>query len=226
MPSSSSSSAEKSTTSSVINLPSTARVASTRIADPRKVAKAKPIYRGNESESRPTLYSASDGVITRAGVPIRKPGQTVEGLIRERREQLVYRSGVADSDTELKQALDIFMQRYNEVEQENNDLYARKEEMAETKRRTKVIRDQMMQGRQRFDDDPDDDSASLSDQLSARRKKHSKISRNELEAEIYQVDKKLTEQIHGVDMKLTELSEKVVDSYSSIQEDIKKLLGK
>ncbi|KAK9389454.1 hypothetical protein V1515DRAFT_642389 [Lipomyces mesembrius] len=33
-------------------------------------------------------------------------GQTVENLIGERREQLRYRSGVAEADTELKQALD------------------------------------------------------------------------------------------------------------------------
>ncbi|KAK9427379.1 hypothetical protein V1505DRAFT_388854 [Lipomyces doorenjongii] len=75
-------------------------------------------------------------------------------------EQLVYRSTVADSDAELKQALDIFMQRYDEVEQEQNDLSAQKEGLAETKRGMKAIRDQMMQGRQRSDDDHDDDSGS------------------------------------------------------------------
>ncbi|KAK9311370.1 hypothetical protein V1522DRAFT_395348 [Lipomyces starkeyi] len=60
------------------------------------------------------------------GVPIRKPGQTVENLIKERREQLRYRSGAAEADTELKQALDAFMQRFDDVEREEQDLLAKK----------------------------------------------------------------------------------------------------
>ncbi|KAK9252865.1 hypothetical protein V1507DRAFT_435974 [Lipomyces tetrasporus] len=34
------------------------------------------------------------------GVPIKKPGQTVESLIRQRNEQLKYKSGVAEADTQ------------------------------------------------------------------------------------------------------------------------------
>ncbi|KAK9327270.1 hypothetical protein V1520DRAFT_349285 [Lipomyces starkeyi] len=51
----------------------------------------------------------------KTGVPIRKPAQTVEILIRERREKLRYRSVIAQADTDLKHSVDVYMQRYDEV---------------------------------------------------------------------------------------------------------------
>ncbi|KAK9357239.1 hypothetical protein V1504DRAFT_93296 [Lipomyces starkeyi] len=58
--------------------------------------------------------------LTRTGVPIRTPGQTMETLIRKRREQLKYRSRVAEADTELKRALDAFMQNATMMSTRNN----------------------------------------------------------------------------------------------------------
>ncbi|KAK9311541.1 hypothetical protein V1522DRAFT_395657 [Lipomyces starkeyi] len=71
------------------------------------------------------------------GVPIRKPGQTMETLIRKRREELKYRSRVAEADTELKRALDVFMQRYDDVNEEQQERLAQK--LAETEANTKAI---------------------------------------------------------------------------------------
>ncbi|KAK9318989.1 hypothetical protein V1517DRAFT_342137 [Lipomyces orientalis] len=65
------------------------------------------------------------------------------------------------------------MPRYDAVEQEEHDLSAKKEELAETKRKTKKIRDQMIEGRARSDDEADDnDNTSIAtEQESAPRKK-------------------------------------------------------
>ncbi|KAK9233864.1 hypothetical protein V1525DRAFT_440707 [Lipomyces kononenkoae] len=82
------------------------------------------------------------------GVPIRKPGQTVETLIKERREQRKYKSGVAEADTELKQAVDMFMVRYEEIAKEEEGLLNQKEDLAEIKAKTQAIRHQMMIGRE------------------------------------------------------------------------------
>ncbi|KAK9354438.1 hypothetical protein V1523DRAFT_425086 [Lipomyces doorenjongii] len=108
------------------------------------------------------------------GVPIRKPGQTVENLIRERREQLRYRSGAAEADTELKQALDAFMERFDEVEMEVRGL-AKKEDITEIK----AMRHQMMFGRKRSDDD-DSEGAELHSPESVPHQKRSRISRSDV----------------------------------------------
>ncbi|KAJ8098506.1 hypothetical protein POJ06DRAFT_302443 [Lipomyces tetrasporus] len=114
------------------------------------------------------------------GVPIKKPGQTVESLIRQRKEQLTYKSGVAEADTDLKQALDEFMQRFDEINIEEQELLAQKEELAETKARTKAIRHQMMLGRKKSDDGDDDDAETDGDIPSQRSKKRSKLSNSDM----------------------------------------------
>ncbi|KAK9311289.1 hypothetical protein V1524DRAFT_459762 [Lipomyces starkeyi] len=114
------------------------------------------------------------------GLPIKKPGQTVESLIRQRKEQLTYKSGVAEADTDLKQALDEFMQRFDEINIEEQELLAQKEELAETKARTKAIRHQMMLGRKKSDDGDDDDAETDGDIPSQRSKKRSKLSNSDM----------------------------------------------
>ncbi|KAK9344636.1 hypothetical protein V1522DRAFT_422954 [Lipomyces starkeyi] len=152
------------------------------------------------------------------GVPIRKPGQTVECLIRERREQLCYRSGIARADAQLNQALDVFMQRYDKVEQEEHELSGQKEELAEIKRRTKAIcNNQMMHGRETSDDD---DSGSASEPQSLARQKHYRDSPS------FDRITALEVQVHEVDKKMTDLAKKVVGTLSSMQDDLKKLLEK
>ncbi|KAK9372041.1 uncharacterized protein V1513DRAFT_282646 [Lipomyces chichibuensis] len=76
---------------------------------------------------------------------------------KKRREQLRCRSGVAEADTELKQVIDAFMQRFDDVEREEQDLLAKKEDMAEVKAKTKAMRRQMLLGRKRADDEDDED---------------------------------------------------------------------
>ncbi|KAJ8100160.1 hypothetical protein POJ06DRAFT_255585 [Lipomyces tetrasporus] len=180
------------------------------------------------------------------GVPIRKPGQTVERLIRERREQR-YRSGIARADAQLNRALDVFMQRYDEVEQEEHELSAQKEELAEIKRRTKAIRNQMMHGQETTDDD---DSWSASEPQSLARQKRSRLSRTDSiattkrtstdavralqssgdtdyrDSTSFERITALEVRVHEVDKKVTDLSKKVVDTLSSMQDDLKKLLEK
>ncbi|KAK9243975.1 hypothetical protein V1506DRAFT_542762 [Lipomyces tetrasporus] len=116
----------------------------------------------------------------KTGVPIRKPGQTVESLIRERREQLRYRSGIAEADTDLKQAVDVFMQRYDEVDQEERDLSAEKDELAENNRKTKAIRDQMMFGRERSDEDEGGLDDKISETQSLPGKKRTRLSKTDV----------------------------------------------
>ncbi|KAK9343150.1 hypothetical protein V1522DRAFT_414135 [Lipomyces starkeyi] len=205
------------------------------------------------------------------GVPIRKPGQTVENLIKERREQLRYRSGVAEADTELKQALDAFMQRFDDVEREEQDLLAKKEDMAEVKAKTKAIRRQMMLGRKRsdddFDDDDDDDDGGggggsergENSRQAVPRKKRSRLSRSDMLAmSLNSSSEALTEaistgmqllagaiqpspeegtisfdratelevQVHDVDKKVSELSKQFFERISSMDEKLDRLFKK
>ncbi|KAK9233775.1 hypothetical protein V1525DRAFT_415396, partial [Lipomyces kononenkoae] len=202
-PSSSTSSAEKSTTSPAISLaslvpespqpgsptPESSRKRS-HFTEEMKVSLVRLCiqHQTEYARRRKSKFWADISTLFEAqtGVPVRKPGQTVECLIRERRQQLVYRSGVAGSDTELKQALDIFMQRYDEVEKEEHDLSAQKEELAETKRRTMEMRDQMMEGGRRRSNDDDDgdcddvDSSASEQQQAAPKIKRSRLSRNDV----------------------------------------------
>ncbi|KAK9233834.1 hypothetical protein V1525DRAFT_422794 [Lipomyces kononenkoae] len=111
------------------------------------------------------------------GVPIRKPAQTVEALIKERREQLKYRSGVAESDTELKQAIDIVMARFDDVDAEERELAAQKDELESVKAGTKEVRERMMYGRARSDDESDTSASSVG---APPRQKRSRTPKNEL----------------------------------------------
>ncbi|KAK9358711.1 hypothetical protein V1504DRAFT_477714 [Lipomyces starkeyi] len=76
-------------------------------------------------------------------------------MFQGRKEQLKYKSGVAEADTDLKQALDEFMQRFDEINMEEQELLTQKEELAETMARTKA---KMMLGRKKSDDGDDDDA--------------------------------------------------------------------
>ncbi|KAK9342071.1 hypothetical protein V1522DRAFT_64298 [Lipomyces starkeyi] len=190
----------------------------------------------------------------KTGVPIRKPGQTVESLIRERREQLRYRSGIAEADTDLKQAVDVFMQRYDEVDQEERDLSAEKEELAENKRKTKAIRDQMMFGRERSDEDEGGIDDTISETQSLPGKKRTRLSKTDViattissstgaitnaitqladalrpsaydDSNVSTSFDRITEvevQIHEVDKKVTELSKQFAETLNDIKNMLRK----
>ncbi|KAK9241821.1 hypothetical protein V1506DRAFT_549539 [Lipomyces tetrasporus] len=180
----------------------------------------------------PRLY------LIRAGVPIRKPGQTVESLIRERREQLRYRSGIAEADTDLKQAVDVFMQRYDEVDQEEH----------------KAIRDQMMFGRERSDEDEGGIDDTISETQSLPGKKRTRLSKTDViattissstgaitnaitqladalrpsaydDSNVSTSFDRITEvevQIHEVDKKVTELSKQFAEPLNDIKNMLRK----
>ncbi|KAK9487251.1 hypothetical protein V1527DRAFT_450431 [Lipomyces starkeyi] len=190
--------------------------------------------------------------LIRAGVPIRKPGQTVESLIRERREQLRYRSGIAEADTELKQAVDVFLQRYDAVDQEDRDLSAEKEELAENKRKANAIRDPMMFGRERSDETEGGIDDKISETQSG--KKRTRLSMTDMLATTISSSTgpitnaitrladalqpsayddsigsmsfdRITEvevQIHEVEKKVTELSKQVAETFKDIKNMLKR----
>ncbi|KAK9318938.1 hypothetical protein V1517DRAFT_334179 [Lipomyces orientalis] len=209
------------------------------------------------------------------GVPIKEPGQTVESLIRQRKEQLKYKSGVAEADTDLKQALDEFMQRFNEINMEEKGLSAQKEELAEIKARTKTIRRQIMLGRKKSDVGDDSDTETDGDRPSQPSRKRTKLSSSdvicktmilstrilvdaltsvmaphnqqsqcdnanqsqngsaisfdratELEAQLHQMDKKISSLTHQAQEQTSRLEKQVQEQFSSLNETLAMILHK
>ncbi|KAK9247701.1 hypothetical protein V1506DRAFT_519688 [Lipomyces tetrasporus] len=179
------------------------------------------------------VFEAETDTRVATGVPIRKPGQTVENLVKERREQLGYRSGVAEADTELKQALDAFMQRFDDVEREKQDLLAKKEDMAEAKAKTKAIRSQMMLGRKRSDDEDGGGGGGGSEcavspvcAANAIASWSHQPSPEEETTISFDRATELEVQVRDVDEKVSELSKQFFEGISSMDEKLDRLFKK
>ncbi|KAK9349930.1 hypothetical protein V1523DRAFT_465091 [Lipomyces doorenjongii] len=179
--------------------------------------------------------------------PLENPARLWKTFIKERGEQLRCRSGVAEADTELKQALDAFMQRFDDVEREEQDLLAKKEDMAEVKAKTKAIRRQMMLGRRRTDDD-DGDAAAVAANVPKILVSRSRVRNGQALTEAISTGMQLlagaiqpfpeegpisfdraTElevQVHDVDKKVSELSKQFFERISSMDEKLDRLFQK
>ncbi|KAK9322196.1 hypothetical protein V1517DRAFT_346491 [Lipomyces orientalis] len=232
LPSSSSSSAEKSASSSVTNLGPT-------VAEPPHPAQSptpeQSFHQRDESDSGPTLHSASKRV--RAEKEVKVLVTYFKALVaqpRLRTARIAAVSGIAGSETERKQALDMFMQRYDEVAQEEHELAAQKAELADTSEREQHSAPRTKRPRPSRNEVLAATISSSTDAITTAFNSSMSLLAAALQptgntdtsdSKSFDRIAELEEKIHDVDKKVTELSNKVIEAYSSIHDDIKKLMG-